>query len=212
MSIKIQNLSKKFKDLSIFNNLNLEIPQGQILAIMGESGRGKTTLLNLISGIDTDFEGQILVLDKDIKHWNKQELWSKQVAFIFQDFNLLPELTVLENVLLPLQIQGQTQKIGKETATQKAIETLRYLGIGEKVDSKIDKISGGQIQRVAIARALVSGAKIIFADEPTGNLDDKNTLEVLELFRQIRADYGTTVIIVTHNKLVGNACDKILQL
>ncbi len=213
--IQLKNIKKTYKlkekTLTIFDGFNFEIEQGKMTAIMGRSGAGKSTLLQIMSMLDKPDSGEISIGGQNIDYNNPKivfETRAKDISFVFQSFYLQPELTVLENVELPLSVQGIDRAVRKE----KALEVLEYLGIKDKANNMPSQISGGQIQRVAIARAIVSNPKIIFADEPTGNLDDQTTAEVLALFRQIQKKLGTTIVIVTHSPEVAQACDFVFNL
>lgn len=208
--IKITNLTKQYdKTTTVFDNFNLEIETGKITAIMGKSGKGKSTLLRILALLDKDFEGQILWNNLDVKTFDDGQitnLRANEIGFIFQDFYLVPELTVWENLELVLMIQK------KQSFGTKIEKILKFLDIYSQKDKLPSKLSGGQIQRVAIARAIVGRPKVLFADEPTGNLDMENTMEVLKLFRNIQVEYGTTIIVVTHSETVQENCDVIVRL
>ena len=222
---KNQRSTKKDLDgrLDVLSNFNLSIEQGTITAIIGRSGAGKSTLLKLMSLLEQPNSGQITIDGKTVDYnQNSQnqkkiqpkiqeqmfELRRGLIGFVFQNFYLQPELTASENIELPLLIAG----VDTQTRRNKSLTILQSLGISDKADQLPQNLSGGQIQRVAIARALINEPKIIFADEPTGNLDDQTTTEVLQIFKDINRHLGTTIVIVTHDMQVASFCDKIYNL
>ena len=182
----------------VLQGINLEIGVGDFVALMGPSGSGKTTLLNLIAGIDQADQGQMIVAGTDIALLSETELaqWrAAHVGFIFQFYNLLPVLSALENVELPLLLSG----LGRKERRQHAMLALEVVGLGDRVHHRPGELSGGQQQRVAIARAIVSDPSIIVADEPTGDLDKASATEVLNLLEQLNRDFAKTIIMVTHD-------------
>ena len=190
--------------------MNLEFENGKIYAIVGKSGAGKTTLLSLLSGLAKPTSGKILYDGKDISQIDKYEYRSKYVGVIFQSFNLLPNMTALENVMLSMDIAGIKQKRSQKEKT--ARELLAKVDIDpEEFDRRVLKLSGGQQQRVAIARALSYEPQIILADEPTGNLDGETQAEIMKIFRRL-ADEGKCVIIVTHSPDVASSADVKFEL
>jgi ABC-type lipoprotein export system ATPase subunit len=213
--ITIQNLNKTYKSkkntVSVFENYNLEIPKGELTAIMGKSGSGKSTLLQILGFLDSPDSGIVNIDGHIVNYEDKKsifEIRSQYIGFVFQGFYLMPELTVFENVELPLLIA----EVNKHERKIKVELTLQNLGILDKANFYPNQISGGQIQRVAIARAIVNSPKIILADEPTGNLDEVTANEVIELFRSVQKNQGTTVIIVTHSKEIAKKCDNIVNI
>lgn len=191
--------------------VNLSIIQHTLTAVVGPSGSGKTTLLNLVGGLDRPTKGTIVVNEIDITKLNSRRLAeyrNKYVGFVFQTYNLLSYLTVLENVELPLTIMG----VNSKERRKKALELLSALGLSAMVSKRPTELSGGEQQRVAIARALVNAPELILADEPTGNLDSKNAQIVVELFRKLVDDYGKTVIMVTHNIELTKYADVIVRM
>lgn len=211
--IKTQNLSKTYGigdyEVKAVDNVNLEIKKGELIAIIGTSGSGKTTLLHLLSGLDKPTQGEIIYNNASINLNNEKEMInyrSKHIGFVFQFFNLIPILSVEENIHLPLMING-------EKPDKQYIDSLiDILGIRAKLHSSISKLSGGQQQRVAIARALVHKPDIVFADEPTGALDTTTSNEIMKLLRDISQKFNQTLIIVTHDSLIANQCNRILSL
>ncbi len=193
------------------DGVNLEIQKGEVVAIMGPSGSGKTTLMNCLSGIDEASEGQILIAGQDIqkmKDRKKTAYRARNMGFIFQTFNLIPVLTALENVEMPLLISGMPQKKAKKLA----IEMLEVVGLKDRIDHKPNELSGGQRQRVTIARALVHKPSVIWADEPTGNLDRKTAFEVFDLILDLNKKYDITVVVVTHDEEIAEKTERIIKM
>lgn len=208
--IELKNIKKvydeKAKNFIALNNINLRIEKGDFIAIMGQSGAGKSTLLNIIGCMDSYSEGEYYLDNKLIKGLSNKELSkirNEKVSFVFQNFALMKDYNVYDNVELPLTNRNMSQKARKELV----IKYLKKLGIEEHIKKKPSKLSGGQQQRVAIARALVSNADIILADEPTGALDKKNSIELMNLISDINKE-GKTIIIVTHDEKVAAYCKK----
>ncbi len=192
------------------NDVSLTIEPGEFLAIMGSSGCGKSTLLHLIGGLDMPTGGAIRYGEADLARMNDQRLSrfrNAHVGFVFQAYNLLPELSVLDNVALPLKYAGMS----KTERRKRAAEALEQVGLADRAHHVPAELSGGQEQRTAIARALVTKPAIILADEPTGNLDSTNRDQILRLFRAINAT-GTTFLVVTHDHVVGEAADRVLPM
>lgn len=209
-TLQLENLSYKYEKTSanVLNGVNLSFDSGKIYAIVGKSGAGKTTLLSLLSGLAKPTGGKILYEGKDISKIDKYEYRSKYVGVVFQSFNLLPQLTATENVVLSMNIAGMRDK-NKENI---AHELLSKVDIEpEEFDRRVLKLSGGQQQRVAIARALSYNPQIILADEPTGNLDGETQNEIMKIFRRL-ADEGKCVIIVTHSPEVASCADVKFEL
>ncbi len=213
--VKVENLKKIFQtgdtDFTVFKNLNLNVKKGEIVTIVGRSGSGKSTLLNLIGGLDKPTEGSIIIKGTRIESSDEtalSEFRNKYVGFIFQFHHLLPEFTVLENVMMPYLI-GQSIR---GSVQNKSLELLRLMQIIEKKDMKPNKLSGGESQRVAIERALINEPEIILADEPTGNLDQDTAEIVKRLLFDIVKTYGHTMIIVTHNDTIVKESDSVYQL
>lgn len=192
-------------------DINLHIGQGEFVALCGSSGSGKSTLLNLLAGLTKPDEGSVIVSGEEISRYNENELClfrRKSMGFIFQSYNLLPNLTALENVELPLIFAGE----GVRKRREKAKAILERVGLEGRLDHKPNELSGGQQQRVSIARALVNQPGIILADEPTGNLDSKTEQEILALMREMNKENGTTFIIVTHEQEVAEHSDRVIYL
>ncbi|NYT11767.1 MAG: ABC transporter ATP-binding protein [Methanomassiliicoccales archaeon] len=191
--------------------LDLEISRGEMVAVMGPSGCGKTTLLNCLSGIDEIDDGKILIEDKDISKMSdreRTEYRAKKMGFIFQSYNLLPVLSALENVQLPLLVSGVNVKASKE----KAMNALEVVGLKDWAKHKPSELSGGQQQRVAIARSLVNDPVIVWADEPTGNLDKENTVQIMKLLSTLNKEKNQTYVVVTHDPLVSGMADRIVRM
>ncbi len=191
--------------------VNLKIEKGEMIAIMGPSGCGKTTLLNCLSGLDDLTEGTVIIEEQDVhamKDNPRTEYRAKKMGFIFQSFNLLPVLTALENVELPLLVTGLTNKEARE----KGEKALALVGLTEWKDHKPSELSGGQQQRVTIARSLVNNPTIVWADEPTGNLDSENSKEIMDLILKLNKENNQTFVIVTHDPAIGKMCQRIVEM
>jgi putative ABC transport system ATP-binding protein len=196
-------------DLPVLRNVNFTIKTGQSVAITGTSGSGKTTLLSLLAGIDNVSSGNVVIDTEEITCMSENQLTkfrSKKLGFIFQSFYLLPHLNVLENVALPLDI------VAKDDANDKARELLKLVGLSSRQDALPNKLSGGEKQRVAIARALINEPKVIFADEPTGNLDIETGQIITNLLLNLVQSKNLTLLLVTHDLALANRCDRELKL
>lgn len=192
------------------NNIDLDIYQNEYVAIMGQSGSGKTTLMNILGCLDTPTAGAYLLNDKDVSKMTDNslaEVRNKEIGFVFQTFNLLPRMTALENVMLPLVYAG----FNKEKRVEKAKIALERVGLTDRMTHRPNELSGGQRQRVAIARAMVNNPSIILADEPTGNLDSKVSDEIMHLFNDIH-QAGNTIILVTHEENIAMYAHRIVRL
>jgi putative ABC transport system ATP-binding protein len=191
--------------------VDLEIQKGEMVAVMGPSGCGKTTLLNCLSGLDDLTKGKVLLEGKDIHAMNdnpRTEYRAQKMGFIFQSFNLLPVLTAVENVELPLLVSGT----GNKEAHERAVKALDLVGLNEWKDHKPSELSGGQQQRVTIARSLVNDPIIVWGDEPTGNLDTKNSIEVMDLLIKLNKKNNQTFVIITHDPAIGRKCQRVLKM
>jgi len=191
--------------------VSLTVYQGEMVAIMGPSGSGKTTLLNCLSGLDTVDEGTILIAGRELARLPddvRSEFRARHMGFVFQLFNLIPVLSALENVELPALLAG----IRPNEARRRAWKVLEQVGLAHRAGHKPAELSGGQQQRVAIARALVNQPDIIWADEPTGNLDTETADEVMALLRQLNRENGQTFVIVTHDPRIGSMCDRVIRM
>ena len=213
--INAKNVHKTYDtgkiQVKALKGINLDIEKGEMVAIMGPSGCGKTTLLNCLSGLDDLTAGKVLLEGQDIhamKDNPRTEYRAQKMGFIFQSFNLLPVLTALENVELPLLVSGTSSKDAKQNA-EKALEMV---GLTQWKDHKPSELSGGQQQRVTIARSLVNDPLIVWADEPTGNLDTKNSKEIMALILKLNKENNQTFVIVTHDPAVGKMCKRIVEM
>ncbi|HVZ97164.1 MAG TPA: ABC transporter ATP-binding protein [Chitinophagaceae bacterium] len=212
--IKLEEIHKSYfmgkMELKVLKGISLEIFKNEYVAMMGPSGSGKSTLMNMLGCLDSPTSGKYILNGKDVSKMPDDELAevrNKEIGFVFQQFNLLPRLTAAENVALPLIYNGTSKKL----RTELAMEMLNKVGLGERSHHKPNELSGGQNQRVAIARALVNNPSIILADEPTGNLDSKTSVEIMNIFSKIQAD-GNTVILVTHEEDIANYAHRIIRL
>lgn len=212
--INIKNISKVYKTgndyLKVLDDVSLTVNQGEYLAILGPSGSGKSTLMNILGCLDKPTEGDYFLVGKDIIKANDNELADirkEYIGFIFQKFNLLPKLTALGNVMLPLLYKG----LPEDEAKNIAIERLTALGLEDRMDHKPNELSGGQQQRVAIARALGSNPPLLLADEPTGNLDTKSGIEVMNLFDSLHK-MGHTIIVITHDPEIAQHVQRTIYI
>lgn len=206
--IKIQNLKKVYKDCVALDTVSMHIRKGEFVAIIGASGSGKTTMLNIIGGLDTDYMGSCVVRNKEISSLSDVEcctLRSRYISYVYQFFNLISFLTVKENVCLASQIKGK--KVDEKELNQ----VLKLLGLEHKKDRFANELSGGQQQRVAIARAILAHTDIILADEPTGNLDGENAKNVMDILKALNKE-GKTIVLVTHDLKIANYADRIIRL
>jgi len=214
--ISAQKLTQKIqlsqKQLTIFENLDLEIQAGEQVAITGRSGSGKSTLLGILATLDQASSGQLMVCGESVSNLNEEQralVRLRNIGFVFQSFQLLPHLTALENVMLPLRLQPGFKYAEAE---QKALALLHKVGLDRQAQQTPKVLSGGEQQRVAIARALVSEPKIIFADEPTGNLDGETAREIEQLLFQLNRELGTTLVLVTHDRKLAQQCQRHFEL
>lgn len=211
-TIRTVNLSKTYEAevrVIALSDVNFELQRGELVAIVGDSGSGKSTLLHLIAGVDTASSGEIYIQDRDITKLNREELTvfrRRNIGVIYQFFNLIPNISVKKNILLPLLLDDRREE---EKFFDEIITTL---GIEDKLERYPEQLSGGEQQRVAIARSLITRPAIILADEPTGNLDKRNSEEITSLFRIVNKRFNSTIIIITHDEKVANSCDKIYRM
>ena len=211
MILQAKQLSKSYGDLSILNNVDLTIAEKEIVSIVGASGAGKTTLLQILGTLDQPSNGSLVIDNIDPFKLSPNELSAfrnKKVGFIFQFHQLLPEFTASENVMLPGLIRGDSKKEAQERAEMLLIK----LGLKERLNHKPSELSGGEQQRAAVCRALFNNPKIIFGDEPSGNLDTKNSQELHELFLQLREEFQQPFVIVTHNRELAHMADRTLTM
>ena len=209
--IEIKKLYKSFDEKPILKNINIKIKKNEIVALQGPSGAGKTTLLKAIGSLDNIDSGSIFFDDQDITLFNNQEqcfFRNQSVGFVFQFHNLLPEFSALENITIPALVGGKTMK----EASKSALHLLKSLKIDKQANQKPHEMSGGEQQRVAIARALINSPKLILADEPSGNLDSKQSIEMFKLFERIRNEFSTTFLIITHNNHLAKLADRIINI
>lgn len=213
MVVEVKNVIKKYVtgeiDFTALKGVSLEIAEGEFTAIMGPSGSGKSTFMNILGCLDKMNGGTYILNNKDVSNLSGKELSyvrNKEIGFVFQAFNLLPRMTILENVELPMVYAGVPKKVRRE----KALDALAKVGLSERVKHKPNEISGGQKQRVAIARAIVNDPSVLMADEPTGNLDTKSSIEIMKIFQNLNNE-GVTVIMVTHEPDIAQHCKRVVR-
>lgn len=211
--LEVLNLSKVYQtgehDLHVLTDITFDLPKGEILAIVGPSGSGKTTLLGLCAGLDYSTSGSVKLCGHPLDDRDEDAratIRNKHVGFIFQDFQLMPTLTALENVMIPLELQGASGAADTATAL------LKRVGLGNRMKHYPSQLSGGEQQRVSLARAFSNTPDILFADEPTGNLDAETSGQVQNLIFELNREQGTTLVIVTHDLTLAQKCDRIIQL
>ena len=200
-------------DVPVLKGISLKVSHGEFVALMGTSGSGKTTLMNILGCLDRPSSGEFWLDGQDVVALSADEwaqLRNQKIGFVFQTFNLLPRTSALENVIMPLSYTAQ--HLSDQEGRQRAEDLLRRVGLGDRLDHEPSQLSGGQQQRVAIARALINNPAILFADEPTGNLDSKTSEEVLELFRRLNEEEGVTIILVTHDANVARSAKRIIRI
>jgi len=212
--IALESIRKSYfmggEALEVLKGISLQIEKNEYVALMGPSGSGKSTLMNILGCLDSPTGGRYILNNKDVSRMPDDDLATvrnKEIGFVFQQFNLLPRLNAAENVALPLVYAG----VGKKERIERAEEALRQVGLQDRSHHKSNELSGGQIQRVAIARALVNNPSILLADEPTGNLDSKTSIEVMEIFSKLH-DTGNTVVLVTHEEEIARFAKRIIRL
>ena len=214
-TVQAQKLTKTYGSgatkVAALEHVNLNIREGEFVAIMGPSGCGKSTLLHLLGGLDKPSEGQVLINGQNLTDLNDDqltELRRRKIGFVFQFFNLIPVLNAVENAALPIILDGMKPA----EARSKAVEWLTQFGMGDRLQNRPDQLSGGQQQRVAIARALIADPELILADEPTGNLDTRSSDEIAVLLRNVSKQYQRTVLMVTHDPRIAAYADRIIFL
>ena len=206
-----KDLSKKYGSLTVLKSVNVSIKKGEILGITGPSGAGKSTLLQILGTLDFAENGSIEFDGKDLLSLSPKKIAkfrNENIGFIFQFHHLLPEFTALENVCMPALISG----LEKKDAEEKALKLLKTLGLEHRTNHKPNELSGGEQQRVSVARALINNPSVIFADEPSGNLDTENARDLHQLFHSLRDEYGQTFVIVTHNHELANMADRVIEM
>lgn len=214
MMVEVNSVSKSYEGKSTVHALrgvSLSVEKGEMVGTMGPSGSGKSTLLNILGGLDRPTTGTVRVAGAELTSLDDDSLTRlrrDKIGFVFQFFNLLPTLTALENVSLPLHLA----RVPRKEALRRATELLETVGLGERATHLPDELSGGEQQRVAMARALALRPPLILADEPTGNLDSRNGGEILALFKRLQVEFGTTVVMVTHDPSAAAVCDRILRM
>lgn len=212
--IQLEKIEKSYymgnHTIPVLKGISMEIQRNEYVALMGPSGSGKSTLMNILGCLDSPTGGKYILNSQDVSQMSDDELAqvrNNEIGFVFQQFNLLPRLSAAENVALPLVYAG----VSKKERMERALEALRKVGLADRSHHKSNELSGGQIQRVAIARALVNNPSILLADEPTGNLDSKTSVEVMELFANIHAT-GNTVVLVTHEEDIAAYAHRVVRL
>lgn len=212
--IQAKNITKTFSmgkvQLEVLKGVSVEIENGEFVTIIGESGSGKSTFLNILGGLMPTTEGEIIISGERIDKLSQNQLAlfrRKHMGFVFQAYNLMPQLTALENVEMPLMFSGVSKKQRKLISTN----MLEKVGLKDRINHKPGELSGGQQQRVSIARALVNNPEVILADEPTGNLDSKNSTEVMQVLKELNSSSGITFLIVTHSQQVCSYASKIIK-
>ena len=211
--IEARNLTKTYtigeRQICVLDNVSLSVDAGEFLVVEGNSGSGKTTLLSLLSGLDKPSSGRVRLEEKDITNTSEDDLAplrNEIIGFVFQSFHLVPSLTALENVMFPAELKGDSQ------AQDKAADLLKRVGMQKRSTNYPHQLSGGEMQRVAMCRAVINNPKIIFADEPTGNLDSENGKAVLELLLEFQKERQTTLVLVTHSAEIAKIADRMIVL
>ncbi|MGB3851095.1 MAG: ABC transporter ATP-binding protein [Tunicatimonas sp.] len=210
--LKAVDIVKSYRQLTVLKSIDLSIEQGKIISIVGASGAGKSTLLHILGTLDQPDQGRVYLNDVDLTQLRGNELAeyrNRNIGFIFQFHNLLPEFTALENVSIPAYLANNQSE---RDITNRAEHLLKLLGIGGRMHHKPSEMSGGEQQRTAVARALMNNPLVVFADEPSGNLDSKNAEELHNLFFRLRDEYGQTFVIVTHNDELADMADRKLEI
>ncbi|MBK9736124.1 MAG: ABC transporter ATP-binding protein [Saprospiraceae bacterium] len=209
--IHATNIHKSYAELEVLKGIDLEIPQGEIVSIIGKSGAGKSTLLHILGTLDLPDEGELFICQKEITKLKEKQLAkfrNENIGFVFQFHHLLQEFTALENVCIPGLIAGKPD----HEIEKKAKELLDYLGLTQRIHHKPNQLSGGEAQRVAVARSLINNPKVIFADEPTGNLDKESSENLHQLIINLRKDFNHTFVIVTHNSDLAKLSDRTITI
>jgi lipoprotein-releasing system ATP-binding protein len=210
--LKASGVEKSYGQLKVLKGIDLEVQKGEVVAIVGASGAGKSTLLHILGTLDQPDAGKVIIHEEDVFAKNQRNLAlfrNKKIGFVFQFHNLLPEFSALENVMIPGLIGNN---VSDKEVRSRAKQLLEKLGLGSRVDHKPSELSGGEQQRTAVARALINSPDLILADEPSGNLDSKNAIDLHKLFFDLRKEFGHTFIIVTHNEELARMADREIEL
>ena len=209
--LELKNIRKSFDNKVVLDGIDLTVDQGEVVSILGPSGSGKSTLLNIMAGLEKPTKGSVWIAGKNGTQFSEKQ-WAlfrqRNIGFVFQSYNLMPTQTAIENVAMPLMFKG----VNKRTRTKEAIHMLKAVGLASRMMHRPTQMSGGQQQRVGIARAFVAKPKIVFADEPTGNLDSKTSRGVMEIMVRMAKRYHETLIIVTHDVNIAKYADRIINL
>lgn len=211
MILEGKQLTKSYGELKVLKGIDIRIKKGEIVSIVGASGAGKSTLLHLLGTLDNSDSGELSIIGKNVTKLNNNQIArfrNLNIGFVFQFHNLLPEFTALENICLP----GYIGKRNSKEVEAKALQLMELLGIADKINNKPSELSGGEQQRASVTRALINDPEIVFADEPSGNLDSKNANELHELFFRLREELNQTFVIVTHNEHLAQMADRILEI
>lgn len=209
--IQVRNIEKSFGTLKVLKGIDLQVKRAEVVSIMGASGAGKSTLLQILGTLSTPDAGELVIDGTDVLKLGEKalaEFRNRRLGFVFQFHHLLPEFTALENVMIPAFIAGRSRK----DAEKEAVALLEEMGLGERLDHKPSELSGGEQQRVAIARALINKPSVLFADEPSGNLDSRTKEELHRLFFSLRDKYSQTIVVVTHDPDLAKMCDRTLYM
>lgn len=209
--LKANGICKNYGDLKVLKNVDIEVNQGEIVSIVGKSGTGKSTLLHILGSLDNPDSGEVFIEGQSLSSMSPKQLANfrnEKIGFVFQFHHLLAEFNALENVCIPAYIKGSD----KNEAERKAKQLLTYLGLADRIEHKPSQLSGGEQQRVAVARSLINDPSIVFADEPTGNLDNETSDEMHRLFVSLKNDFNQTFIIVTHNADLADMSDRKLEM
>ena len=206
-----EGVQKSYGTLKVLKGVNVQVKKGEVVAFVGSSGAGKSTLLHILGTLDTPDSGKVLIEGKDVFRESGKNLAlfrNRNIGFVFQFHNLLPEFTAVENVMIP----GLIAKSKDSQVRSKALDLMKLLGLNERINHKPSELSGGEQQRVAVARALINSPSLVFADEPSGNLDSKNAAELHQLFFKLRNDFGHSFVIVTHNAEFASMADRKIEI
>lgn len=209
--IEVKNIIKRYDSLTVLNDVSVTIEQGEVVSIVGKSGAGKTTLLQIIGTLDTPQSGSVIYDGVDVLKLSQREMAhfrNKNIGFVFQFHQLLPEFTMLENVAIPALIGGTKQSV----ANKRASELLDFMGLSDRLNHKPAQLSGGERQRAAVARALINSPAVILADEPSGSLDTQNKQELHKLFFDLRNEFNQTFVIVTHDESLAKDTDRVIHM